>query len=91
MAPKGAAAKIIDGVNVSAVLRESANANNKLGVRGVHYDARRKRYIAKCQVHGERWTEEFYTLEEAQKAWKRQHEILIEKYNVESKHHGETE
>lgn len=67
-----------NGGNVSLLKKEEAYANNKLGVKGVSYDSKRKKYVAQIRYKKKGYKIGRYdTVEEAKQAYDEKREELL--------------
>lgn len=68
-----------DGGNLSLIKKETAYSTNKLGVKGVSYDKKRRKYVAQLSYKKKYYYLGRYdTVEEAKKAYDRKRKELLD-------------
>lgn len=69
-----------NGGNLSLIKKDTAYKTNKLGVKGVSYDAKRKKYVAQLAYKKRSYNLERYdTIEEAKEAYEKKRKEILEK------------
>ena len=73
-----------NGGNLSLIKKESAYSTNKLRIKGVSYDKKRRKYVAQLSYKKKSYFLGRYdTVEEAKKAYDRKREELLEETRAE--------